>query len=207
MPIDKKQESSAENKKRMILEISRNLFAKYGFSKTTLDDIANALGMKKSSLYYYYNDKESILFDVIQNEKKTYLNELTTAIKNKSKICDKVLEYERTKIKYLRAAVNPYDMTVSLYLEIKNKIQTVLEEIIKDEETIVKQIIDEGIKNNEIKKCNSIGLAKAIVTISEAIRYRELYNTSAPKVNQINFNKAENDIEFILKLLFEGLKK
>lgn len=207
MPINQKQDSSAENKKRMILEISRDLFAKYGFSKTTLDDIANALGMKKPSLYYYYNNKEAILFDVIQNEKKTYLNELTAAIKSKLKICDKVLEYERAKIKYLRAAVNPYDMTVSLYLEIKNKIQTVLEEIIKDEETIVKQIIDEGIKNNEIKKCDSKGLAKSIVTISEAIRYRELYNTSTPKVNQIDFKKAENDIEFIIKLVFEGLKK
>ncbi len=207
MPIGQKQVSSACNKKKMILEISRDLFAKYGFSKTTLDDIANAIGMKKPSLYYYYNSKETILFDVIQNEKKTYLNELTATIKSKSKICDKVLEYELAKIKYLRAAVNPYDMTVSLYLEIKNKIQTVLEEIIKDEETIVKQIIDEGIRNNEIKKCDSKGLAKSIVTISEAIRYRELYNTSAPKVNQIDFNKAENDIEFILKLLFESLKK
>ena len=163
--------------------------------------------MKKTSLYYYYNNKEAILFDVIQNERKTYFSVLTAAIKSKSKICDKVLEYERAKIKYLRAAINPYDMTVSLYLEIKNKIQTVLEEIIKDEETIVKQIIDEGIKNNDIKKCDSNGLAKSIVTISEAIRYRELYNTSTPKVNQIDFSKVEKDIEFILKLLFEGLKK
>lgn len=46
----------ADSKKDLILKTARGMLARHGFAKTTLDDIANALGMKKSSLYYYYDN-------------------------------------------------------------------------------------------------------------------------------------------------------
>jgi AcrR family transcriptional regulator len=44
-----------------ILAATLSLVERYGFAKLTLDDIAGALGKKKSFLYYYYPDKEAIL--------------------------------------------------------------------------------------------------------------------------------------------------
>ncbi|HXL00524.1 MAG TPA: TetR/AcrR family transcriptional regulator [Dysgonamonadaceae bacterium] len=37
------------------------LFGRYGYKKTTMDDIADALQKGKSSIYYYFQNKEDIL--------------------------------------------------------------------------------------------------------------------------------------------------
>ena len=41
----------ADRKKGIILDVTKKLIVQYGYAKTTLDDIAGALGIKKSSLY------------------------------------------------------------------------------------------------------------------------------------------------------------
>jgi AcrR family transcriptional regulator len=63
----------ADRKKNLILDVTKKLIVHYGYAKTTLDDIAGALGMKKSSLYYYYKNKEDIMYEVIMREKSLYL--------------------------------------------------------------------------------------------------------------------------------------
>ncbi len=52
-----KKDANREN----ILKIAREIFSKYGFKKTTLDDIANAVRKGKSSLYYYFKSKVNFL--------------------------------------------------------------------------------------------------------------------------------------------------
>ena len=51
-----------------ILKIAQEIFSKYGYKKTTLDDIANAVRKGKSSLYYYFPSKEDLFQAVIQKE-------------------------------------------------------------------------------------------------------------------------------------------
>ena len=43
-----------DSNRESILKIAREIFSKYGYKKTTLDDIANAVRKGKSSLYYYF---------------------------------------------------------------------------------------------------------------------------------------------------------
>ena len=41
-----------------ILEAAQGLFSKFGYKKTTMEDIAQELHKGKSSLYYYFKNKE-----------------------------------------------------------------------------------------------------------------------------------------------------
>jgi len=47
-------------KKQKITEAAKELFFRFGFSKTSMDDIAVQSGMAKPTLYYYYDNKEAI---------------------------------------------------------------------------------------------------------------------------------------------------
>ncbi|MCF1592589.1 TetR/AcrR family transcriptional regulator [Streptomyces muensis] len=49
-----------------LLQVAAKTFASKGYSATTLQGIANDLGMLKGSLYYYIRTKEDLLFEVIQ---------------------------------------------------------------------------------------------------------------------------------------------
>jgi AcrR family transcriptional regulator len=48
-----------------VLEVAAQLFFERGYSEASVQDVAEALGMLKGSLYYYIQSKEDLLFDVI----------------------------------------------------------------------------------------------------------------------------------------------
>jgi AcrR family transcriptional regulator len=51
--------------KGRILSTSRTLFAKKGFDATSMSDIASKVGIQKSSLYYFFKNKETIYTEII----------------------------------------------------------------------------------------------------------------------------------------------
>jgi AcrR family transcriptional regulator len=52
---------------REILERAAELFAERGFAGTTVQDIADALGMSRPALYYYVKSKDVILEQLVEN--------------------------------------------------------------------------------------------------------------------------------------------
>jgi Transcriptional regulator len=72
-------------KKDQIIEESLTLFANKGYFGTSMDDIANAVGIKKASLYSHYKGKESIfkaVFDFILEDYAMFINKLTADDRN-----------------------------------------------------------------------------------------------------------------------------
>ena len=78
-----------EFRKKVIVSAGK-IFSHYGFKKTTMDEIAKALKMGKSSIYYYFESKEDIFEAVVLWEANILRNELTTAIKSVDSPIDKM---------------------------------------------------------------------------------------------------------------------
>lgn len=49
-----------------VVDTAAELFSKKGYAGTSVQDVADALGMNKGSLYHYINTKEDLLYAVIQ---------------------------------------------------------------------------------------------------------------------------------------------
>lgn len=56
------RERKAAKKKEDILRSASSVISRQGFHKTTMEDIAAELLMTKGSLYYYFKNKEELLF-------------------------------------------------------------------------------------------------------------------------------------------------
>ena len=57
------------NTKEKIFEAALDLFSKKGYDSVSLREIADNVGIKKSSIYSHYPSKEAILMDIFE-----YLN-------------------------------------------------------------------------------------------------------------------------------------
>ena len=55
-----------KDKKEMILDVATRIFAKYGYNKTSLDEIAQEANIAKGTIYYYFNSKEELFLKVVQ---------------------------------------------------------------------------------------------------------------------------------------------
>lgn len=52
---------------QQILEVSTSLFRKKGFIGTSMQDVSDAVGLLKGSLYYYIRSKEDLLFEILKD--------------------------------------------------------------------------------------------------------------------------------------------
>jgi AcrR family transcriptional regulator len=54
-----------ETRKDQIFSVGARLFAEKGYERTSLQEVADLLGVTKPALYYYYDSKEQLLFEIM----------------------------------------------------------------------------------------------------------------------------------------------
>ncbi|MGD9555518.1 MAG: TetR/AcrR family transcriptional regulator [Mangrovibacterium sp.] len=182
-----------------ILKIAQDIFSKYGYKKTTLDDIANAVRKGKSSLYYYFESKEDLFQAVILKEVDVLKRELEKVVMRNTDPVEKLREYILTKLTTFRGLANFYhalenDVTAIEFIEtIKNKYQ-------QDEIRMIKRILIEGVRKNTFDVKD---FTLAAIGITTAIKGLEMPLT-AGEYGTINLEKG---VDNILKILFFGIMK
>ena len=55
------------DREREIIDAAAHLFHEKGYAATSIQDVAEAVGILKGSLYYYINSKEDLLFAILQD--------------------------------------------------------------------------------------------------------------------------------------------
>jgi len=76
-----KQVRDADKTRAAILSASTQLFAEKGFIGASISDIAEIVGVSKSSIYHYFPSKEAILHALIDSLAQE-INELTRTASN-----------------------------------------------------------------------------------------------------------------------------
>ena len=69
--INKKEAKRIATRKR-ILETATHLFARLGYHKTTIQDIAYHIGMTTGAVFHYYDSKADILDDVLKGLNQSF---------------------------------------------------------------------------------------------------------------------------------------
>jgi len=182
-----------------ILKIAREIFGKYGFKKTTLDDIANAVRKGKSSLYYYFESKEDLFQAVILKEVEILAHELEIVINRNTDPADKLRDYILTKLTTFRSLANFYhaienDITAIGFIEdIKHRYE-------QNEIRMIKRILIEGVRKNEFEIYD---FNLAAIGITTAIKGLEM-PLSAGVYGNVNL---ESSVDIILKIICYGIIK
>jgi AcrR family transcriptional regulator len=190
-----KKDANREN----ILKIAQEIFSKYGYKKTTLDDIANAVRKGKSSLYYYFNSKEDLFQAVILKEVEILKRELEKVILRNTDPVEKLRDYILTKLNTYRGLANFYhalenDVTAIEFIDnIKNKYN-------QEEIRMIKRILIEGVRKNafDVKDFTLVAIG-----ITTAIKGLEM-PLSAGDYGTVNLEKG---VDNILKIICYGVMK
>lgn len=56
-----------DDQRGMILESAAHLFAKHGYTAASMNQVAEACGLSKATLYHYYKDKYALLLSIAAN--------------------------------------------------------------------------------------------------------------------------------------------
>ncbi len=72
--LEKLSASRSKSKADEIISVAATLFSKKGYSATSLKEIADQVGLHKTSLFHYFKNKEEILMEVMDKGLREYVN-------------------------------------------------------------------------------------------------------------------------------------
>ncbi|MFN3134289.1 MAG: TetR/AcrR family transcriptional regulator [Candidatus Kryptonium sp.] len=187
-----------EKAREEIAEIARDIFAKFGFKKTTMEEIAKAVNKAKSSLYYYFQNKEEVFQAVIEREANVLREKLQKAISQENTPQGKLRAYIVTRMKALKQLANFYRALKDEYLENYKFIEKFRSKYDEEEKNAITQILKEGIDNRTFK-INDVEMTTQAILIT--LKGFESW------IFQGNTRWTEKDIDNLLEILFHGIMK
>ena len=191
-----------ESVKRQIGRAAKECFLKYGLEKTTLDDIAKAMGLNKSSLFYYYKNKEAIFLEVAITEGEEYLKSLQEKTLKKKSVEAMVLFYIEERFNYYKAVLNLNRITPETLQKLVPGFLELYETVMQKEIEFLASLLKDGIRKKEILKTDPTKLATSLIVMSDSIKHYTELRAVLEKAEQIDYAKGLDEIKFLLKLIF-----
>ncbi len=150
----------------VILDAALKVFSRYGYKKSTLEDIANELSMSNTAMYAYATSKRDLYEQTVRYVMKRWQGSVQQAVSKQStaqgkltKLCESALYYLAKDAEFcalLRSdpGIFPMFPTVDPY-----------EEINRDSVLMIERIIQFGQETGEFRAVDASGSAEVLFSI------------------------------------------
>lgn len=155
------------DKKALIIQASQVLFAQFGLKKVTTDDIAREAHISKATIYKYFKNKNEIFDVVIKEEIDQLLAAIRTSVDQQAEIRSKLKAHLMTRLGRVHEFANFYRVTYETWGDYWPHIAQFRHQFLKEEQEIVKNILIQGIKRNELV-INNLEMAAHVLIVALA---------------------------------------
>ena len=186
-----------------IIEAAKKLIQQYGFSKTTMEDIAKATGKGKSTLYHYYTCKDEIFDEVISQEIDDFFIGVKKAVDKAEDPIEKLKTYIVVKIKMLKQRVNLYRFAIETdmhFIDVNKQLSKLRERYDQEETMLIASILKQGVKNKLFKfsDTNDIYvLAELLVTCVRGVEMEV--------ITKNKYASLANKADMLVSIIAKGL--
>jgi AcrR family transcriptional regulator len=168
---------SRDAKRELILNTAMEMFNERGYTATSLDDVARKLNVTKPTIYYYFADKDQILFECV----RVGLHQLHTAARQIHKV-------PGTGLDRLRALLRGYADIISSGFGgcVARTSEQELSEVSRQEfrrlkrgyDRTIRKVIQEGIADGSVTR---VDVRLAAFTFAGALNWiTRWYNSAGP---------------------------
>ena len=184
-----------------ILVAAQEVFTRYGFGKTTMDDIAREMGKGKSSIYYYFTSKEDIFRAVIDKELVLMKTRILDAVSSKNDSREKLKVYVIERMHGVQSFKNLYTVIRNEFTTQRDFVDQTRQQTDQDEISIVKDILDQGVEAGIFNLEDTYLTSIAIVTALKGMEIPLLITETGSE------NLLEQRLDRLIDVLFYGIIK
>jgi len=136
--------------KDKIVSVADRLFGRFGFQKTSMDEIAKIARKAKGSLYYHFSSKEDLFKEVVQNEIGDVKLQLSPIVNDKESSAEKKLvKYLMTRMDTMQRCTNYHETLIPRDIDHFEFMDDVRNDFDEWEKFRLTKIIDEGMEQGE----------------------------------------------------------
>jgi AcrR family transcriptional regulator len=185
--------------KEAIVNVARLIFSRFGFKKTTMDEIAIASRKGKSSIYYYFASKEEIFQAVVEKEAEIFKQELIKATNPNDTPAQKLKTHVLVRMRSMEKLANFYSAIKDDFLGHLDFIEKIRKKYDQEEIQMMEGILVEGVENGMFEIDDTSLAAIAIVT---ALKGMEI-----PLFWGVEEKDLESRLDHLIHILFHGIMK
>jgi len=162
-PTDNQQE-----RRRLILGEAAALFAGLGYATSTMDELAERTDLNKGTLYYYYNSKAQLLYELALSA-----NQQAVAIAQASSTIDKPIDQLANFIENMALWVGANRNIAIIFIKEQNFFSNIfspeqfteLSRIHRSYMRLIYGMISEGVQLGDFRQCDVVTVGRALSTI------------------------------------------
>ena len=141
-----------DRKRQGILSRSAALFAQHGYTGTSITMIAEACGVSKALMYHYYNSKDAVLFDLLQDHLQNLVAVVEAAARSAGKPEEKLFAISAALLEAYRGADAEHQVQISSLMLLPPAQQETLKELERKLVVIVSDAIADAIPHAAKKR-------------------------------------------------------
>jgi len=184
--------------KSLIVEAATKYFSKFGFYKTTMDEIAKHIHKAKGVLYYYFKSKELLFNEVLKQELGMVKAELTQIVNSDKDSLITLKDYFLTRLKLLHMAVNYHETLKADFFDKYHFVKDVRDDFAEFERAQLTLILKKGKKEGYIDVKNINSTVNIIIMVVNGIEI--------PLFLQNKYSEFENTIDELATMIVHSLK-
>lgn len=187
--------------KDIIVSVANKLFSRFGFQKTSMDDIAKTARKAKGSIYYHFTSKEELFKEVVSREMSVLKNQLSVIVHNTElNAGDKIKNYLILRMELLNNASNYHETLKADFYEHYIFIDDLRSELDKWEIVNLRNILELGIKEGDFTDSGNIEvLLEMIIMVLKGLEI--------PFFLQNKYNRYSPHFNDLIGVLIKGLSK
>lgn len=129
----------------MLVDVARQLFARKGVDDTTMNDIAQASGKGRRTLYTYFKSKNEIFLAVVESEMAQLHKVLMDVVNKELPADEKLITFIYTRLDAIKAVVFRNGTLRAVFFRDIWRVEKVRKEFDLQEVEMLKSILDEGV--------------------------------------------------------------
>jgi AcrR family transcriptional regulator len=191
-----------EQVKDEAIRAAQKLFQQFGLAKTTMEDIAKAMGRGKSTLYYYYKSKDEIFDAVIGSEIEEVFQKIQSGVAKAGTAEEKLQRYITISFKAMKSKVNLYNTVREELHNDFSEVHRLIRKFNTSEVNAVKEILLFGVKNGEFGSSIEDEIDLVSYLIVNAFR-----SLTVDLVIESKFPNSDQKLTALVNMLIKALKK
>lgn len=143
---------------------------RYGYSKTTIDDIARETGIGKGSVYLHFASKEDIMLSLVDRAVREVLDELRTIAADDASAADRMRRMLAARVLGRMLRFRNYSASLhDLLAALRPALLVQRNQHLRDEAAIFRAVIEDGIRLREFRAVDPDGAANAFLTATNSL--------------------------------------
>jgi Transcriptional regulator len=155
--------------KKTIIESATIFFSKYGFYKTTMDEIAQHIHKAKGAIYYYFKSKEELFNEVLKQELSTIKATLLKIVDREVEPMEMFKEYMLHRFELLNNSTNYHETLKGNLFDKYKFVKDVLDDFHSFERTQITLILEKGMDSGYLEIANINSTVEVIMMIANSI--------------------------------------